>query len=38
MWARAKAAEELTTLLAGANQKSRELQNRIEKEKLTHGI
>jgi len=37
MWARAKAFEELTTLLSGSEGRMRDLQKRIEQEKLKHG-
>lgn len=38
MWARAKASEELITLLSGAEQRMLDVQKRLEKEKLKHGI
>jgi len=37
MWARAKAFEELTTLLSGSEGRMRDLQKRIEQEKLKNG-
>ena len=38
MWGTAQAYSELVTLLQGAEQRMRDIQARLEKEKLTHGI